>query len=130
MLAGEIDERKRKRMLSNRESAKRSRMKKQQHLDDLVNKIAQFNVENDQILKQVNLATAKHSRLDAENTVMRTQVMELTRRLRWLNSILKQVEAESGMAMDIPEIPDPYLKPWPLPCSVQPILLSSYMFQC
>ncbi|KAH0462350.1 hypothetical protein IEQ34_009925 [Dendrobium chrysotoxum] len=130
MTSEEIDERKRKRMLSNRESARRSRMKKQQHLDDMMNQISQFKEENDGILNQVNLISMKYSRLDAENSAMRSRVMELTERLKFLNTTLKQVEEKSGMAMDIPEIPDTILKPWPFTCSVQPFLRSAYMFQC
>ncbi|KAL0903177.1 hypothetical protein M5K25_027534 [Dendrobium thyrsiflorum] len=130
MTSEEIDERKRKRMLSNRESARRSRMKKQQHLDDMMNQISQFKEENDGILNQVNLISMKYSTLDAENSAMRSRVMELTEKLKFLNATLKQVEEKSGMAMDIPEIPDTILKPWPFSCSVQPLLRSAYMFQC
>ncbi|KAK8966574.1 Ocs element-binding factor 1 [Platanthera guangdongensis] len=130
MSAGEIEERKRKRMMSNRESAKRSRMKKQQHLDELVNEMARFSEENDLILRHVNLITAKYLRLDTENEVMRTQVMELAGRLKFLRSILRLVEEESGMSLDIPEIPGPLLKQWTFPCSAQPILMSSSMFHC
>ncbi|XP_008812527.2 bZIP transcription factor 53-like [Phoenix dactylifera] len=123
-----IDERKRKRMLSNRESARRSRMRKQQHLDDLLSQVARLKEENSQISMQVNLLTEQYARLDSENTVLRTQVMELTDRLRSLNSVLHLVEELSGMAMDIPEIPDPILKPWQHACPA--IMASANVFQC
>ena len=97
-------------------------MRKQQHLDDLLSQVAQLKEENGQILMQVNLFTEQYVRLESENTVLRTQVMELTDRLRSLNSVLHLVEELSGMAMDIPEIPDPILKPWQLPCPAQPII--------
>ncbi|XP_047150266.1 bZIP transcription factor 44-like [Vigna umbellata] len=45
-----MDQRKRKRMTSNRESAQRSRMRKEKHLDDLVTQVAQLRKENQQIL--------------------------------------------------------------------------------
>lgn len=127
-----MDERKRKRMLSNRESARRSRMRKQQHLDDLLSQVARLKEENSQFLMQVNLFTEQYARLDSENTVLKTQVMELTDRLRSLNSVLHLVEEISGMAMDIdiPEIPDPILKPWQLPCPAQPIMASANAFEC
>ncbi|XP_020241075.1 bZIP transcription factor 53-like [Asparagus officinalis] len=124
-----IDQRKRKRMISNRESARRSRMKKQQRLDDLMNQVAHLKNENSQILMQINLITQQFLLLDGDNTVLRTQVMELTERLRSLNSVLLFVEEFSGLAMDIPEIPDPLLKPWQLPCPAQPIMASANMFQ-
>lgn len=124
-----MDQRKRKRMISNRESARRSRMRKQQHLDDLINQVAQLKNENSQILMQINVLTQQFLALDGDNTVLRTQVMELTERLRSLNSVLQFVEEFSGMAMDIPEIPDPLLKPWQLPYPAQPIMASANMFQ-
>jgi len=124
-----MDQRKRKRMISNRESARRSRMRKQQHLDDLINQVAQLKKENSQILMQINLLTQQHLGLDGENTVLRTQVMELAERLRSLSSVLRFVEEFSGMAMDIPEMPDPLLRPWQLPSPAQPIMASADMFQ-
>ena len=104
-------------------------MRKQQHLDDLTNQMAQLKSENSQILVQINLLTRQYLGLDGENTVLRTQVMELTERLRSLSSVLRFVEEFSGMAMDIPEIPDPLLRPWQLLCPAQPIVASASMFQ-
>ncbi|KAG1338795.1 bZIP transcription factor 53 [Cocos nucifera] len=124
-----MDERKRKRMLSNRESARRSRMKKQQHLTDLTNQAAQLRNENEQIAMQVNLITQQYLELDSDNSVLRAQVMELTERLQSLNSMLLIFQEVSGMAMDIPEIPDPLLRPWLLPCPAQPIMASAELFQ-
>ncbi|ONK78736.1 uncharacterized protein A4U43_C02F21890 [Asparagus officinalis] len=124
-----MDQRKRKRMISNRESARRSRMRKQQQLSDLVNQVSKLKDGNNQILMQINLITEKLLALDGENTILRTQVMELTDRLRASNSVLRFVEEFSGLEMDIPEIPDPLLKPWQLPCPAQPIMASANMFQ-
>ncbi|XP_068660518.1 bZIP transcription factor 53-like [Aristolochia californica] len=123
-----VDQRKKRRMLSNRESARRSRMKKQQHLDDLIDQMGKLKNENSEILTRVNVTTQHFMEVDAENTVLRTQVMELTERLKSLNSVLRFMEEISGLAIDIPEIPDPLLKPWQLPCPSQPIMASADMF--
>ncbi|XP_039126671.1 bZIP transcription factor 53-like [Dioscorea cayenensis subsp. rotundata] len=126
----EEDQRKRKRMISNRESARRSRMRKQQHMDDLTNQVAELKNENSQIIAQVNLIAEQYLNSDLENAVLRTQVIELTERLRSLSSVLRFVEEFSGTPMYIPEIPDPLLQPWKLPQPVQPIIASAKMFQC
>lgn len=125
-----IDQRKQRRMLSNRESARRSRMKKQKHLNDLMGLITQLMAENNQILKRVGIAMQNCAAMEAENTILRTQLMELTESLKSLNSVLHYMEEFSGMAMDIPEIPDPLLRPLQLPCPSQPIMASADMLEC
>ncbi|XP_058076964.1 bZIP transcription factor 53-like [Magnolia sinica] len=124
-----MDPRKKRRMLSNRESARRSRMRKQQHLDDLITQLGQLKTDNNQIAARVDVATQHYMKLESENTILRTQVMELTERLQSLNSVLHLMEEISGMAMDIPEIPDPMMRPWQLPVPSQPIVASAHMFQ-
>lgn len=83
-----MDQRKRKRMISNRESARRSRMRKQKHLDDLTAQVAQLRKENHQILTSVNITSQQFLAVEAENSVLRAQVNELTHRLQSLNEIV------------------------------------------
>lgn len=123
------DERKRKRMISNRESARRSRMRKQQHLDDLINQAEQLKNQNSQVDVQINLATQQYVKVESENAILRAQLSELTERLHSINSVLRFIEEVSGMAMDIPEIPDPLLKPLQLPRAAQPIMANADMLQ-
>ncbi|KAJ6816538.1 uncharacterized protein M6B38_273110 [Iris pallida] len=125
-----MDQRKRKRMLSNRESARRSRMRKQQRLDELLAQAAQLKEENVRIAMQLGVMTQQLLAVGGDNAVLRTQVAELTERLRSLSSVLRFVEEFSGMAVDIPEMPDPLLRPWQLPCpALPPIMASADMFQ-
>ncbi|XVF22095.1 hypothetical protein REPUB_Repub12eG0144200 [Reevesia pubescens] len=123
-----MDEKKRKRMQSNRESARRSRMKKQQQLEDLVNEVSTLQRENGQFSERINFTTQRYIEMESANNVLRAQAMELTERLRSLNSMLHIVE-EVGFAVDIPEIPDPLMKPWQLSCPIQPIMASADMFE-
>ncbi|THU69017.1 hypothetical protein C4D60_Mb08t09910 [Musa balbisiana] len=116
-------------MLSNRESARRSRMRKQQRLDDLMNLAAQLKHQNSQIDAQINLATQQYITVESENAILRAQLQELAERLHSVNSVLRMVEEVSGMAMDIPEIPIPLLKPWQLPSTSQPIMANAEIFQ-
>ncbi|RDY01331.1 bZIP transcription factor 44, partial [Mucuna pruriens] len=88
-----MDQRKRKRMISNRESARRSRMRKQKHLDDLVSQVAQLRKDNQQILTSVNITTQQYLSVEAENSVLRAQVGELSHRLESLNEIIEVLNA-------------------------------------
>lgn len=116
-----MDERKRKRMISNRESARRSRVRKQQHLDELMGQVTKLKSENAEISQRIDAATQLYVAVESENNVLRAQLMELADRLQSLNSLLQIVEEVSGLAMDIPEIPENLLEPWQLPCPVQPL---------
>ncbi|KAF8392651.1 hypothetical protein HHK36_023000 [Tetracentron sinense] len=124
-----IDDRKKRRMISNRESARRSRMKKQNHVGDLINQVSKLQKEKNEIMQSVNATTQHYLEVSSENDILRAQMMELTDRLQSLNSVLHIVEEVSGLAMDIPEIPDPLLKPWQLPCPSQLIMASVNIFQ-
>lgn len=104
-------------------------MKKQQRLDELIGQMSQLQNENSQIMQRVNATTQLYANFASENNVLKAQVMELTNRLRSLNEVLYIAEEVSGLAMDIPEIPDPMIEPWQLPCPVPPIMATSNMFQ-
>lgn len=93
-----MDQRKRKRMQSNRESARRSRMRKQKHLDDLTAEVAQMSKENHQILSSINVTTQHCVKLEAENSVLRAQMMELSHRLQALNQILSHTPTAAAAA--------------------------------
>ena len=123
--AAVTDERKRKRMISNRESARRSRMRKQKQLGDLINEVTVLKNDNAKITEQVDVATRKYVEMESRNDVLRAQASELTERLRSLNSVLEMVEEISSQALDIPEI-----NPWQVSCPMQPISASADMFDC
>lgn len=123
-----FDEKKRKRMISNRESARRSRMKKQQHVDKLIAEMSQLQSQNKVVMQKINEATDMFVGVASENNVLRAQLSELTDRLYSLNSVLHIVEEVSGLAMDIPQVPETLMEPWQLPCPAQPITTSANMF--
>ncbi|XAR73834.1 hypothetical protein NMG60_11007935 [Bertholletia excelsa] len=83
-----VEQRKRKRMISNRESARRSRMRKQQRLDDLTAMAAQLKKENGYILSHLNLTNQMRLNVEAENSILRAQMAELTQRLNSLTEII------------------------------------------
>uniref|UniRef100_A0A3Q7FFU3 BZIP domain-containing protein n=1 Tax=Solanum lycopersicum TaxID=4081 RepID=A0A3Q7FFU3_SOLLC len=83
-----MDQRKRKRMISNRESARRSRMRKQQLSDDLTSQVNQFKEQNNQIATNINMMTHLFLNVEAENSILRAQLVELNQRLQSLNEII------------------------------------------
>ncbi|URE44092.1 ocs element-binding factor 1 [Musa troglodytarum] len=87
-LQAAMDEKKRKRMISNRESARRSRLRKQKHLDDLMALANQLRKENSRVLAVLNLTTRHCAAAQAENSVLKAQMMELSSRLESLNEML------------------------------------------
>lgn len=92
-----MDQRKRKRMQSNRESARRSRMRKQKHLDDLIAQVGQLRKDNNQILTSINITTQHYMNIESENSVLRAQLLELTQRLDSLNDILHFINSSNGI---------------------------------
>ncbi|XP_019165604.1 PREDICTED: bZIP transcription factor 11-like [Ipomoea nil] len=91
-----MDQRKRKRMISNRESARRSRMRKQKHLDDLMAQVSQLRKENNQIVTAMNATTQQYLNVEAHNSILRAQVAELSHRLEALNEIVSFLNANNG----------------------------------
>ncbi|GMH17485.1 hypothetical protein Nepgr_019326 [Nepenthes gracilis] len=93
-------ERKRKRMQSNRESARRSRMRKQKQLDDLTAQVAQLREENSKIASTTYVATQHFLSVEAQNSILRTQMAELRQRLESLDDILKYINSFNGGFME------------------------------
>lgn len=83
-----IDERRQRRMLSNRESARRSRMRKQKHLDELRAQVAHMRAENRQILSSFDILNQRYSRVLEENRLLKTQTMELSQQLHQLQQAI------------------------------------------
>ncbi|KAL0731815.1 hypothetical protein Bca4012_027909 [Brassica carinata] len=89
----ESDERKRKRKQSNRESARRSRMRKQKHLDDLTAQVTHLREENSKIVASIAVTKEHYVAIEAENSVLKAQFLELDQRLASLNEIVETAGA-------------------------------------
>ncbi|KAF2581749.1 hypothetical protein F2Q68_00000535 [Brassica cretica] len=64
-------------MVSNRESARRSRMRKQRHLDELLSQVAWLRSENHQILEKLNQASDSNDLVLQENLSLKEENLEL-----------------------------------------------------
>ncbi|XP_061338442.1 bZIP transcription factor 53 [Gastrolobium bilobum] len=123
----QMDERKRKRMLSNRESARRSRMRKQKQMEDLTNEVSRLQSENKQLAQSIKVKEEQYAEMEAANDIVKVQTMELADRLRFLNSILEIAEDVNVFSDEIPLIPDSLLNPWQIPYPIHPIMASADM---
>lgn len=72
-----IDERKQRRMISNRESARRSRMRKQKHLDELWSQVVRLRTENHNLLDKLNHVSESHDRVVQENARLKEETSDL-----------------------------------------------------
>ncbi|KAH0888292.1 hypothetical protein HID58_050721 [Brassica napus] len=88
-----INERKQRRMVSNRESARRSRMRKQRHLDELLSQVAWLRSENHQILDKLNKASDSNDLVLQENVILKEENLELR---QVITSMKKLGGAEGG----------------------------------
>ncbi|MFX6532888.1 hypothetical protein ABTG41_01190, partial [Acinetobacter baumannii] len=85
-------------------------MRKQQRLDELMAQESQIQEENKKLQKMIDDSKQLYLNFASENNVLRAQLGELTDRLRSLNSVLEIASEVSGMAFDIPAIPDALLE--------------------
>ncbi|XP_076920136.1 basic leucine zipper 43-like [Bidens hawaiensis] len=72
-----INERKQRRMISNRESARRSRMRKQKRLDELWSQVVWLRNENHQLFDKLNKFSGIHDEVVQENAKLKEEASEL-----------------------------------------------------
>jgi hypothetical protein len=72
-----IDERKHRRMISNRESARRSRMRKQKHLDELWSQVVRLRTENNNLVDKLNHVSESHDKIVQENARLKEETFDL-----------------------------------------------------
>ncbi|OIW06551.1 hypothetical protein TanjilG_29972 [Lupinus angustifolius] len=77
-----INERKHRRMISNRESARRSRMRKQKQLDELWSQVMWLRNENHKLLDKLNHVSECHDQTLQENAKLKEQTSELQQIIR------------------------------------------------
>ncbi|KAK3152365.1 hypothetical protein QOZ80_2BG0157920 [Eleusine coracana subsp. coracana] len=75
------DERKKRRLASNRESAKRSRVRKQRRLGELSAQVTELRDTKQRLLVELNHVIARYTRVARENAELREQFCDLQKRL-------------------------------------------------
>ncbi|OVA01173.1 Basic-leucine zipper domain [Macleaya cordata] len=84
----EADERKKRRMISNRESARRSRMRKQKHLEDLRSQLNRLKTDNREMANRLSLVVQNCQLVRRDNDKLRFESEILRRRLSDIRRIL------------------------------------------
>ncbi|MCO5603886.1 hypothetical protein L7F22_058040 [Adiantum nelumboides] len=79
-----------RRMLSNRESARRSRRRKQAHLSELEMQVAQLRVENSSLFKQLNEITQKFNSAIVDNRVLKADVEALRAKVKMAEDMVNR----------------------------------------
>ncbi|KAG2276346.1 hypothetical protein Bca4012_043431 [Brassica carinata] len=92
-----LDERKQRRMLSNRESARRSRMRKQRHLDELWSQVISLRNENNCLIDKLIRVSDTQDNVLKENSKLKEEVSDLRQLVSELkpnknNSFLREFE--------------------------------------
>ncbi|XP_077245430.1 light-inducible protein CPRF2-like isoform X2 [Tasmannia lanceolata] len=80
-----------RRMLSNRESARRSRRRKQAHLSELETQVAQLRVENSSLLKRLNDVSQKYNESAVDNRILKADVETLRAKVKMAEDTVKRV---------------------------------------
>lgn len=68
-------------MISNRESARRSRMRKQRHLDELWSQVVRLRTENHSLIDKLNHVSGCHDRALQENARLKEEATNLRQML-------------------------------------------------
>eukprot|EP00249_Psilotum_nudum_P010285 c22449_g1_i1 orf=364-1863(+) len=84
-----------RRMLSNRESARRSRRRKQAHLSDLEMQVAQLRVENSSLFKQLTEISQKFNEAAVDNRVLKSDVEALRAKVKMAEDMVSRAAAAS-----------------------------------
>ncbi|CAL9098741.1 unnamed protein product [Musa textilis] len=80
-----------RRMISNRESARRSRRRKQAHLSELEAQVAQLRVENSSLLKRLADINQKYNEAAVDNRVLKADVETLRAKVKMAEGSVKRL---------------------------------------
>lgn len=90
-------------------------MRKQKHLDDLVFQMGHLRKENSQIITSMSITTQHYLNVEAENSILRAQMAELSHRLQSLNEMISFLNANNrGFEIEDMHMQQPYLYSTPL----------------
>ncbi|KAI3448697.1 hypothetical protein Pfo_005362, partial [Paulownia fortunei] len=98
------DAKRMRRMLSNRESARRSRRRKQAHLTELETQVSQLRVENSSLLKRFTDISQKYNEAAVDNRVLKADVETLRAKVKMAEETVKRVTGLNPLFQAMSEI--------------------------
>lgn len=93
-----------RRMLSNRESARRSRSRKQAHLTELETQVAQLRVENSSLLKSLTDISQKYNESAVDNRVLKADVETLRAKVKMAEETVKRFTGLNTLFHAMPDV--------------------------
>ncbi|KAF8105550.1 hypothetical protein N665_0157s0124 [Sinapis alba] len=93
-----------KRMLSNRESARRSRRRKQAHLSELETQVSQLRVENSNLMKGLTDVTQTFNDASVENRVLKANLETLRAKVKMAEETVKRITGFNPMFHTMPQV--------------------------
>ncbi|KAF7817835.1 Light-inducible protein CPRF2 [Senna tora] len=94
-----------RRMLSNRESARRSRRRKQAHLTELETQVSQLKGENSSLLKRLTDISQKYNEAAVDNRVLKADVETMRAKVKMAEETVKRITGLNPMFHAMSEIP-------------------------
>ncbi|CAN4076830.1 unnamed protein product [Withania somnifera] len=91
-------------MLSNRESARRSRRRKQAHLTELETQVSQVRGENSSLLKRFTDISQKYNEAAVDNRVLKADVETLRAKVKMAEETVKRVTGLNPLFQAMSEI--------------------------
>ncbi|KAF8031356.1 hypothetical protein BT93_D0523 [Corymbia citriodora subsp. variegata] len=94
-----------RRMQSNRESARRSRRRKQEHMSELENQVGQLKVEHTALLKRLTDMNQKYDVASVDNRILKADIETLRAKVKMAEETVKRVTGINPLVIAMSNLP-------------------------
>ncbi|XP_022960157.1 light-inducible protein CPRF2-like isoform X1 [Cucurbita moschata] len=103
------DARRARRMLSNRESARRSRRRKQAHLNDLETQVGQLRVDHSTLLKRLTDVNQKYDDAAVDNRILKADIETLRAKVKMSEETVKRLTGVNPLLVAMSQSQMPFV---------------------